>query len=409
LTALTAYLAFPRAGRADFYLHAWENEHENAHEVGFEAQGGFYLTKNNFDGAGNLLIPTNFTQYSREQFDLLAAWGISSRLTAYARLSWARSELDQTTQIGNNFGFGDNSAGLNFRLYDAASPTRPDGFTLDLQAQCDFPLYSNTNLTGPALGDGTVDLTGGLFASLPLAHLRNSTILATAGAGFTYRTSSFSLAIPWSAVAELKPRNDGILLAVKALGLQSLDTDPRGVGLAVGSTTLSAQSGGSFITNAVNPSQIVVRGEAGYQFTRDLGVGAFFGQSVWGLASPNGFYTGGFLTARLGSRPGGPATSLSAQEYGRSNQGFINYGLEAKVTRVNDRLNLVKIDKGMQDGIAAGQTLDIFIVKKNGEVGEAIARGHVSAVQANESAVTIDEYYKEIWIDEGFVAKRPVE
>lgn len=413
LTTLTASLALPTVARADFYLHYWEDEHENAHDLRFDATAGYYLSSNNFDGQGNLIVPTNFSQYTRIQTDVTVAYGLTSKLSAYGRLGWARTELDQTgtTQTSStNFGFTDSSAGLSFRVFDLSSPTKPDGITVDIQLQGDFPLYSNQNLTGPALGDGTIDVTAGAFASIPIAHIQNSLIGVTGGAGFTYRTNSFSTAIPWSVNAKLTPREDGLRLGFSVLGLQSLDTDPRAAGLVVGTTALSAQSGGSFISNAVNPSLLTLRGEIGYQFGRNMGFVAFFGDSVWGQAAPNGIYGGAGLEARLGGHhEKSDSARLSPQDYGRSNQGFLNYGLEAHVTRVNDRLNLVKIDRGSQDGVAVGQTFDVFLVKKDGNTGEAVARGHITAVQLSEGALTIDEYYKEIWIDEGFLAKRPVQ
>lgn len=412
LTSLTASLALPQLARADFYLHYWEDEHENQRDLRFDADAGYYLTKNDFDGAGNLLIPANFAQYSRVQTDVLVSYGLTSRFSVYGRLGWARTELDTntTTPVSTNFGFTDSSAGLSFRAFDFSAPGKTDGITIDFQVQGDFPLYSNQNLTGPALGDGTVDVTGGAFGNIPLWHLKNSLVAVSGGAGFTYRSNSFSSAIPWSVAASLTPHDDGFKITCSVLGLESLDTDPRASGLAVGSTVLSQPtSGGSFITNAVNPSLVTVRGEVGYQFGQDMGFAAFAGQSVWGQAAPNGFYAGASIQARIGNHNKVDGAHLSPADYGRSNQGFVNYGLEAHVTRVNDRLNLVKIDRGSQDGIAVGQVFDVFLVKKDGNVGAAVARGHVSSVQMSESALNIDEYFKEIWIDEGFLAKRPVQ
>jgi hypothetical protein len=72
-------------------------------------------------------------------------------------------------------------------------------------------------------------------------------------------------------------------------------------------------------------------------------------------------------------------------------------------------MNLVKIDKGSQDGIVAGQMIDIFNTKQDSNPGEAIARARVSSVRPDESALEIIEYYKEISIEEGFIARRLIE
>jgi hypothetical protein len=97
------------------------------------------------------------------------------------------------------------------------------------------------------------------------------------------------------------------------------------------------------------------------------------------------------------------------EDYTRSNQGFQNYSLDAKVLRSNDRLNLVKIDKGTNEGVDVGQIFDVFSVQADGTVGDAVARCEVANVKADQAALSVTEYYKEIWIDEGFVAKRLIQ
>lgn len=415
MTALSAQLALtgalPGAALADFYLHSWQNEHATARQLRFDIQAGYYASPNNFDGAGALLVPSSFQQYTRFQTDALAAYGINSKLSAFARLNWARTELDQTSLISTQYGFGDSSAGLNYRVLDLSTPEMPDGVTIDVQVQGDLPLYSNENLTGPAMGDGTIDVTGGAFASVPLLRPGRYLLGLSGGAGLTYRTDDYSRALPWSVSTKIGPASDsGFTAKAMASGMVSLSSDPRSQGLAVGSTALSADSGGSFIAGAVNPSILTLRLEAGYQISTDMGLTGFAAQSVWGQAAPNGFFGGLALRMRTGgTRPAGDPTLMSPLEYGRANQGFVNYALEAKVTRVNDRLNLVKLDKGTQDGIEAGQTFDIFKLKKDGTPGEPIARGKVTSIKLNEAVMTIDEYFKEVWIDEGFVAKRPIQ
>jgi hypothetical protein len=402
--------ALPSVARADFYLHHWQDERTAPAQLRLDVQAGYYASSNNFDGGGALFIPSSFMQYSRTQADVLVGYGILPRLSAYARLGWARSALDQVQAFSTNFGFTDSSIGLNFRVLDLAAAGAPEGITLDVQAQGDVPLYSNEGLTGPALGDATIDVTGGAFVSAPVLRPGPYVLALSGGAGFTYRTDDFSRAIPWSVSARLAPLDRGFTAKAMAAGVVSLISDPRARGISANSTVFSADSGGSFVSGAVNPSILTLRGEAGYQFGSNLGVTAFFSQSVWGQAAPNGYFAGASLKLRFGGpRARGDATQMTPAEYGRGNQGFVNYALEAKVTRVNDRLNLVKMDKGQQDGVELGQTFDVFKTKKDGTLGEPIARGRVTSVQLSEAALSIDEYFKEVWIDEGFVAKRSVQ
>ena len=56
-----------------------------------------------------------------------------------------------------------------------------------------------------------------------------------------------------------------------------------------------------------------------------------------------------------------------------------------------------------------GQLFDIFSVKPNGQIGDAVARAKVTSVKNDEAALTITEYFKEVLINEGFIAKRLVQ
>jgi hypothetical protein len=155
----------------------------------------------------------------------------------------------------------------------------------------------------------------------------------------------------------------------------------------------------------VNPSLITVRGQVGYQTNTEL---AFFiagDQAIWGKNSPAGLNISAGLEMRIGKTevPGGrdAVSDLDALKHG-----FVRYGIEAQVLRANDRLNLVKINKGSTDGVAVGQTFDIFSLRPDGKTGDVVARGKISAVHDSEAAITVTEYYLEVWIDEGFVVRR---
>ncbi|MGK5085157.1 hypothetical protein WDW37_17860 [Bdellovibrionota bacterium FG-1] len=399
--------------QADFYLHPFENQHENEHDLRLVFQPGFYQTSNNFDATGALQVPTGLNKYDRVQTDISASYGLIKRLSLFGRLSWARAQLDSalTDKAGTTFGFGDNQLGATFRIYDFKSDDKPNGITIDLQAQADFPLYSNTNLIGPSLGDGTFDTTGGIFLTVPIFRNNGSSLLVHGGGGFTYRSGNYSSAIPWSLKLAYVPIDSGFYFSGQTFGFQSLRNDPRANTITNTTPTIQIApgAGGSFFAGGVNPSILTLRGELGYQFGSDVGANFFVAQSLWGQAAPNGFFGGLELKTHLGNHQHLDDARLSPKDYGRSNQGFVNYGHEAKVTRVSDRLNSVKIDKGSQDGILMGEVFDVFLVKKDGNIGEAVARGKVTSVQPNESALTIDEYFKEIWIDEGFIAKHPVQ
>ncbi|HUP55858.1 MAG TPA: hypothetical protein VM598_00285, partial [Bdellovibrionota bacterium] len=100
---------------------------------------------------------------------------------------------------------------------------------------------------------------------------------------------------------------------------------------------------------------------------------------------------------------------IAPKVYGAANRGFVNYSIEGRVMRVSDRRGQIRIDRGSQDGVEVGQVFDIFVTKPDGTTGEGVARCKVSSVKPEESTLSIVEYFREIWIDEGFVARRLIQ
>jgi hypothetical protein len=418
LLTVLAVLALAQPARADFYLHHWEDFFHDDPGLALAVALSYYQTTTDYDATGNLLLPANLQSYNRVQTDVSAAYSLSKSFDIFARLSWARiavTPVSQTatgTVYGSAFGPTDQSVGASWRVVTWGDKDRPIPAAIDLQVQVDLPAYSNstsqTNNT-PFVGDGSLDVTAGAFARIPIMQTRSRHVNLIAGAGFTYRTAGFSEAIPWTFGGEYAPNTDGLVVSAFALGSQSLQTDVHTTTGVSSATGLSSGTDGSFITNAINPTLITARGTVGYKVSPDLEIDAFFAQTVFGQASPYGFQAGANLQFRIGAPRELQASKLSAKEYGRSNQGFVGYSLDAHVIKASDRLNLVKIDKGSQDGVAVGQIFDIFLVKADGSVGEAVARAKVTSVKGDEAALSISEYFKEVWIEEGFVAKRPVQ
>jgi hypothetical protein len=280
---------------------------------------------------------------------------------------------------------------------------------LDAQLQADVPAYSTASSDSaqtPFLGDGTTDLTAGLFTTIFLMKRKNDTLGLVAGGGYTHRSANFSAAIPWSILIQYSPNLTGFYANLGGNGLLSLKTDPNG---ASGVPRSSVGSGGSYFTGATNPSLINLQGQIGYQIEQKIAVNLSISQSVWGQAAPNSLIGILGFQARIGKNNHENPLSQSPNKYGHSNYGFLNYSLDSRVLKRNDRLNLVKIDKGSQDGIEVGEIFDVFLLKKDGTAGDAIARGKVSSVKISEAVIEITEYYKEVWIEEGFFAKRLIQ
>lgn len=371
----------------------------------------YYSAPSNFDSFGSPLTPSGLESYNRIQSDLLLKIGLMNKISVFGRLSWAYVNQNSTVRPGNAFGLADQSIGLNFRILGSPQtlPSENRTSAIDLQTQVDFPAYSNSVSTTrgtPSMGDSTLDFTGGLFAQIPLYSSPTSAFKAVIGGGYTYRSDKFSAALPWSTQLQFFPYRNGFFGSVAGLGLVSLRNYSRG---PLDPVQTSVGSGGSYFTGDINSSLIQVRGQLGYKVSEQTEISASMVKSVWGQSAPNGLtFILGFQM-HLGNDKIMSPFEMSPQSYGSANRGFLNYSLETKILKSNDRMNLVKIAKGSQDGIAVGQIFDIFLVNKEGITEEAMARARVTNVRANDSALVVEEYFKEISIEEGFIARRLIE
>ncbi len=389
---------------ADFVIHGWENQNEEKAVFSFQLTEIYYHSDSNFNRSGIQSSIPGLYSYDRFQSDLTLRYGFSQFFSSFARLSWGYIHLDSETQSGTRFGLMDQTAGMTYRVYGPSKTHLLTNETpsIDLQTQIDIPAYRRqTSLTEgtPDLGDGSLDWTGGLFLTLPITRTPSAQISSIFGGGYTLRTLNYSGAFPYSVHLQYIPRSEGFFADIALLGTFSSQTD----------TVLNRftqSSGGSFMTDAVNPSLLQFKGTLGYQVSQSTEFWLSAMQSLWGQQSPNGLsLLLGFQT-QLGHKHSKNPTQLTPKTYGLSNQGFLTYSLDAQIKKTNERLNLVKIDKGRQDGVEVGQIFDIFSSKENRSPEEAIARAKVSSIKLNEAVLDITEFYQEIWVETGFLAKR---
>ena len=373
----------------------------------------YFVTSSNFDHTGSTVAPVELTSYAKLQTDLNFDFTIIDRLGFFGRGTWQYINLKSTINAGTAFGFGDQTAGLVLRII-GISPDAP--FTLDLQGQVDVPGYSNsTSLANstPYMGDGSIDLTSGIFTQVTLKEGRSYKFQTLLGAGYTYRSDGYSAALPWSVFLKLIPQLNGLTLDAGVTGTLSMRTD---MSPSYSTPHSNLISGGSFITGAVDPSILQFSIQPGYRFAPELELDAFGTLSLWGQNVPASFSLACRLQILFGKvKEGRIEKHLRAvppsepDPTGDEHPQFTTYSLDASIVNKNDRMNLVKINKGSQDGIVPGQIFDIFNVKVSSENGEAIARGEVISVKAEEAALEVTEFYKEAPIEEGFIAKRLIQ
>lgn len=418
---LATLSSFPIGARADFILHAWEDQHEDAGFSNFKFSTFYYRTGSNFKGPqGSNLTPAGFNDLQKAEEDFTFRYGLSQRISFYGRITASYVEADSSIRSGTHFGMGDQSFGLTIRLFESPpDPETPPSHrlpALDLQIQSDIPFYNVATAERDQklyLGDGTVDLTPGLFANIPfnidLTHQLNTQF----GVGFTFRSQQFSSALPWIISGSYLPLHEGYFAEITGFGFVSLRNDGHSASSLATSPRFiqNASSGGSLATSAINPTLIQLRGKVGYQWSPEVQLSLAAQGAIAGQSAPEGYSLFTEIQFRLGN---GKATkkspfSQTAAEYGQANQGFIHYSLEAKVIKINERLNLVKIDKGSQDGIKVGDAFDLFENKVDGTTGNAIARGRVIQIKDSESAIELTDFFQDEWPEAEFIAKRVIE
>ena len=395
---LLSLALFPFA-KADVFSTAWENRALNQKTLVLEPSVSYFNSNLNFDSDGQAALPANLSGYNRLHVNTRLTYGFSPDFTFFANLSWARVEVMHTTVGGVSYGLTDQTIGLNMRAYHSQST----GASLHLQASGVAPLYSTTSTSttnAPSLGDQAFGFTVGALADYPITNGEENQFTLTGGAGYMWRAKEFSAGIPWSVGVRMQQRKQGVEFLAQVVGLQSLKTDPYSPFVVNSARSLNG-SGGSYYISAINPSFLNLRGRVGYRFKPQTSVFVSMTQGVAGTNAPKHFSLEGGVEFTW-STVQEPALKRHSQS------GFVSYSGEAQVTRVNDRFNLFKINRGTETGIKIGDTMDVFAVNTSGEVTEIIARARVMDAKDGEAALKIIEFYKEVWIEEGFVVKSPI-
>lgn len=392
---------------ADFIAHHWENQSVGHKEIRLLPEVYYFSSDSNFNSNGTEVKVNGLSSYTRLGFDGLFQYGVAKNLSLFARLSWARVDIDHTTQGGNSFGLTDQSLGLNYVLFKGQS-----GSTLHFQIQGDLPAYDNDDALvegRPFLGDKSVDITGGLFAELPLVSIDPQRWRIRIGGGYTIRTEDFSAAIPWSGEIRYRASDSPLRFGLGGFGVTSVEDDSYRT--TNGTSRPVVGGAGSLYVSATNSSHISGRGWIGYQVGPNFMLKGKYSMIFSGTTAPKGSTFGLGAVFRLSppidARPYRDDDEVYNDD--RDDDGFVNYTFEAEITRVNDRLALVRINKGETDGVRVGQVYDVFSLKPDGSPKEPIARAKVIKLRKGEAALKVREYFKEVWIEKGFIVRRPLD
>lgn len=406
--------AIPSAQATGFFR--FENRRENPGALRLLPEISSLSTVENFNAAGSKTTVPGLGDYKKNSLDLTAVYGINRQFSVFARASAASVSFTAPGLNASGSGLTEQGLGANYRLWESVASTEaglPErAKSINAQIQFDIPLYDNVSLRlpgsrAPLRGDGTFDTTLAGFGTLPLNQGSGTRLYLLGGAGFTIRNGSYSKAIPYQVQLVGLPETSGLLYRVGIHGFKSMTTDTTNV------TSLSPQSqlspgildpqdaGRSFIVDALNSTYMSAKATLGYQWGEgdQLYVSYLMPMSGSSTAVLSGIFVGAQFRFP-GSKSSSSATAPSETTAKNA------YDLEARVKQANDRLNLIKIDKGENDGIEKGHVIDIFRVNSDGTPNDLVARGVVTGVTANESVVNLRQYKKEIWIQPGFLARR---
>ncbi len=393
----------------------FDNRRENANSWRLLPEISDLSSTENYDQTGAKSAVTNLNSYKKTQLDLTLIYGLTPKLSLFGRLSMASISFETTTLTGSGSGLTEQGLGMNYRLWEAASGPGARPKAIDGQFSVDIPLYDNVGSRSstprqPLRGDGSLDLTAGAFGTFPLNQGLGQRLYLIAGLGLTLRGSSYSKAIPYQIQIAGLPEKSGILYRAGFFGFKSMASDPAtGTAISPQAETGiagkpdSQDAGGSLIVDALNSSYMHLRATIGYQW----GAGdQIFATYLMPMSGTSTAVVKGIIVGAQFRFPAGKESSAASQNSARPPAGKLAYDLEGRVKQANDKLNLIKIDKGEANGVQKGQIFDIYRTGPNGLAADLVARGVVTGVSSTESIVNLRQYKKEVWVQAGFIARR---
>jgi hypothetical protein len=360
--------------------------------------GTYYDSTKNLDSTDNPTLLPNAGHVRSIHGNLHLSYGIIENLTVFSNLEYINNYIENSQLSLQNAG-GPGDAEVGIRVGSKDIPVR---LFADLSVQ--LPMYSRLSAadwakmtlksTAPQ-GTGVMELKAFGTLEFPVTP----TFFLGATAGYTKRGNAFSDLFNYAAYIKYeKPR--GLFAKLGVLGATSIFED-KYTGRVVDDRAATVL-GGSFMYNSINPSFIKADALLGTYITEDSFV------SVGGQYEVSGknISQGPLGLVAVGVNFGGKSKDSG---YTHSNKGFQQYYFAAQVVQVNSGLNLVLIDKGRSDGVVLDEYLDLFEPdQSDGSFGETIARAKVTEVGPTRSKLKVLEFYKETFLEEGIVVRRPV-
>jgi hypothetical protein len=400
-----------RYAHGSLLLHAWTPA--QIPETGTSLIGtqvSFFNSNANWDQNGDDTGPKNLLAQNlvtdlNFNYQWIDAWTLFGRMSLSG--IQGQNSLNSNGKIdaptGARFGWGDQTVGIQHRLLLF------NRINLQSQFQIDFPLYSAESHF-PSLGDGSIDWTGGGFLNYPLSLGLKTELEVLIGAGITYRTHFYSAAIPWFLGLRINSSHSQIYIQGSLQGSTSMKSDPHSYSPTFFRENLGHKN--SLFTGAMNPSWTHGQILLGYQDRTHFHLTLSLTQSLWGQMTPQLTSLTIQLELPLQNDKKTPWTAqhtttqphLATESTRALPQDTELPTTVAKIIKINERLNLIKINQGEEDGIQIGDSFQLFSPLDPTQKPLAIARA--VHVRPHQSALEISEYIENHWISEDYLANK---
>lgn len=388
---------------------------EDAHH--FSLDGTFFRSEDNYDGDGQIVRPPAMDYVDYLSTRLHGAFGLTPRISFFAQADVRHlktNTLLSVTPNETNFGFGDAFLAFRWLMHstrDSGSPFptewTPRALSLILEGSWLFPLYNEAATGKPPLGDESNDL--GLMARA--VWYANEWLSFSGGIGYTYRTANYSGEIPWNLRADFTFLRDRRLRFWTDFLSNERATN---TGTVLNDRHPDPVPGGSFLFKSREPTWRRVSFGAGYFLTRTWEI------ALGGLATASGLNAPKGLGVSLGvawrpyevreyafekKREQEQIRELRTPEILRERAA--RYDLRATILRVSVRGNFFKLGYGSNDGLAIGDTFQVFepddlTLRER----EPIALARVVAVRPASSFLRVEHRYADAKIVPGYEARR---
>lgn len=363
--------------------------------------GSMFQTRDNFSSnrLEESLPPGN--AYTLYKETTAASFGFNEDVSFFINADFNYSEMRTPLFTNSSSSFGDSELGFRwFPKFEFINFMFEFGSVFPLYARGSANQWSTVSReTSSIIGNGTVEPW--IFLS-PQFNL-GSDFWLEIGSGTKYRSFGFSnLYLAGLSIEYKKPKNIFIKLASKYFDTAMEDQYSN---QTLNNERSAQRMGGSLLYNSINPTLLTSSVSAGYYLGDKSYISSEYSHNLWGKNTASGFNVSigfGFYF--------GQDDRISSQPH-KKVEPFRQYSTSATIIRINEKMNLITIDKGTSYGFKNGDVLHIFKVDSttdSSDYGNFITTARIIDVESSRSTLQIVDIYNLKQIKEGFVVRKPL-